>query len=328
MKTYNPNSITHKKEEYKKRMEEKKRMSQNMAKKMFKLANSKYNTLDKEDIIKRGNNIKNCSDFALMGTCKHCGKTTILNASLCRDRVCPICQWRLAMKRAGEMALVLQEICDKYELWFLTLTQKNCKTDELGDELEKINKAWDRTTARLRKHKKYDGYARVLEITYNKKAKTFHPHLHIILASSGNDISKREWETYWMKSLKIAYIPQIDLQAIKSDNNTKVSKSALEAFKYTTKYTDIEKMTSKDFCEYLKGIKGKNFVTYSGVFKEERKRMKMSEEIENLSEIDKCCECQSHLIKYALHWSADLDRYEEYFKKEDIEIVEKLLKDC
>lgn len=326
----NNKSITQNRKKYKEKLEEKKRMSQNIAKKMFKLALSKFNTLDKNDIIKRGFNIKNCSDFVLMGTCEHCGKTRVLNASLCRDRICPTCQWRLAMKRAGEMVLVLQEICNNYDLWFLTLTQKNCKPNELKTEIEKINKAWDRTTARLRKNKKYDGYARVLEITYNKKNKTFHPHLHVILASSGNNnLDTREWERWWMQSLRIAYIPQINIQKIQSDGNKKkISKSALETFKYTTKYNDIDNMGMREFSEYLRGIKGKNFVTYSGIFKEERKRMKLNDEIEDLSALDKCSECNSQLLKYALHWSANLDKYEEYFKKDDIKIVEKMLEKC
>lgn len=320
------NTILHKKNANSNKIREKftkkKMMNIETAKKMEKLARSRFCTIGRETALNRANAIRDCADFVLLGNCEHCGKSHVLSASLCRDRICPTCQWRLALRRAGEMVAVLQEICMDYNLQFITLTQKNCAPADLRDEIEKISQAWHRINARNRKNNYYDGFARVLEITYNKKSHMFHPHLHIIGASFYGGLNTITWQEMWMRAMKLNYLPECDARPIQADGErTKIQKSALEAFKYTTKFTDIDAMRIKDFSEYLRAINSKRFVNYSGIFKETRKKLHITDNDNpaDMRDYDKCSECNSQLFKIAMRWSFAREQYTEYIEKSFVE---------
>lgn len=269
---------------------------------------------------RRGQRIKECSEHLLMQKCPKCGEKHLVRAELCKDRICPICQWRLARKRAGEMLQVLKKMEEKeYKYQFLTLTQKNVPIYRLGQEIKRINKAW----SSLRKSNitgRPLGYARILEITYDEKTKTAHPHQHIIIAwEKGQRTYKRtEWAKRWGKALNIKYEPICRLKYIKSKKkDEKYEKAVLEAYKYSVKSTDLLKMPNELFKLFINEIKGSRACSYTGIFRELRKELKMKKEteIEDINDEEiKCKECGSEMIKYVLEWSYADERYKEVLK--------------
>lgn len=313
-------------EKCKKKYEEKKKMNIKIFKKMRRLANSREE-IEKKELMQRAFNILDCSDYIEIGTCPDCGRKSIINASLCRDRLCPICQWRLSSKRALEMAQILQKIRENHpnmQYRFITLTQKNINGDELGEELKRINAAWKKIMDIERKYKIYEGFARIIEITYNPFLKNFHPHMHIIAAVERKDFwDENTWRERWKKAMKLDYIPICDERGIKGidenqrrkknidENKEELVKSALEAFKYSIKSSDIDNMDMENFRYLIYAIKNKRFVSYSGIFKKMRQElnMKSDTEIDNEIDIKKCRNCDEDLIVEAMRWSFKEKKY-------------------
>ena len=61
----------------------------------------------------RGIRMKACNTDLQLYRCKCCGKTKILNAHLCRDRLCPTCQYLLSVKRYNQMIKTIDNIENK-----------------------------------------------------------------------------------------------------------------------------------------------------------------------------------------------------------------------
>src|SRR5699024_9798846 len=88
------------------------------------------------------------------------------------------------------------------------------------------------------------GYFRSLEITYNKKDNTYHPHFHLILAVNESYfkdtriyLTQNDWTNLWKKSLKVDYTPVVDVRRVKSKNKD-FGKVIAETAKYTVKADD------------------------------------------------------------------------------------------
>jgi len=268
---------------------------------------------------KRAKRIRQCSGFLELTKCDDCGKEYVSYAELCRDRICPICQWRLARKRAFEMLQCLDDMNEngEYKYQFLTLTQKNVKVFYLRDELKKMNEAWKRVISSNKKNKPA-GCARVMEITYNEKEETFHPHQHIIIAwEKGQAPYKRlEWQERWKSALGIGYTPICRLQAIKpKKEHVKYTKAVLETFKYSLKTNDLLKMPNKTFNLFLDEISGTRVCSYTGIFRKTRQKLKMEAEtkIENIDKQEtQCSNCGAELSKAVFMWSLANKEYKNF----------------
>ena len=81
-------------------------------------------------------------------------------------------------------------LADGYALYLLTLTVPNCSGSELDDTLKAMSSAFrklvrkyheDGVNAFKNRSVCFDGGIRVLEITYNDKDNTYHPHYHCVI---------------------------------------------------------------------------------------------------------------------------------------------------
>lgn len=290
---------------------EKKALNKELAEKMFSIAT-------KPKKINRALRISQCSSFFYLAKCNDCGKEYVSYVELCRDRICPICQWKLARKRAFEMLQCLDDMNEdgEYKYQFLTLTQKNVKVFYLRDELKKMNKAWNSLMSSNKKNKPA-GCARVTEITYNEKEQTFHPHQHIIIAwEKGQAPYKRlEWQERWKKALGIGYTPICRLQAIKPQKeHVKYTKAVLETFKYSLKTNDLLKMPNEIFDLFLDGISRTRVCSYTGIFRKTRQKLKLNEDTEiqvSDSEETQCDNCGAKLSQMVFCWSFADNEYKQ-----------------
>lgn len=111
--------------------------------------------------------------------------------SVCRSRFCLNCQIMANAKYAHALRPIINDfIKEGYRPYLLTLTVPNCEYSELKDTIIKMNDCYNKLFKKFnaedkRKWKprlaKIYGSVKVLEVTVNNEAKTFHPHFHIML---------------------------------------------------------------------------------------------------------------------------------------------------
>jgi plasmid rolling circle replication initiator protein Rep len=119
-------------------------------------------------------------------------------AIFCQHRLCPLCQWRRSWQTFGRLLEVVND--DEFkglEYLFLTLTVKNPSAAELPKTLDRVESAWRWLTYKQTRpfNKAFLGCFRSLEITYNKKDHTFHPHYHVLCVVP-HDYFKKSNENY------------------------------------------------------------------------------------------------------------------------------------
>lgn len=175
-------------------------------------------------------------------------KLKLNQASFCRVRLCPVCQWRRSMAWRGRMFNKLPSLLEEhpeYEFIFLTLTVKNCSITSLASTLEDMNKAWNRL--RLRKEFKHiQGFLRATEVTKGGDGSA-HPHFHTILVVKKSYFQGRyyiktsQWAEVWQQCLKVDYLPICDVRKVKKQAKGQglEVKAICELLKYTTKIKDL-----------------------------------------------------------------------------------------
>jgi len=193
--------------------------------------------------------VSHCSDFLTIGTNAE-GKSKVLKAYRCNDRLCPICQ----KVRSSKTYSILRQAIDEsekngdYHYIFLTLTVKNIEGSILRDAVKGMIKAFDSMRKTTRFQRAIGGSIRSLEITNNKETQEWHPHLHIILQvkkqyfyrSSKLYITQDQYLAMWKKALAKYTTLQSEVVDIR---RTKKDEIAIELCKYVSKsndYIDIE----------------------------------------------------------------------------------------
>lgn len=190
----------------------------------------------------------------------HCTQhlSALLNSDLrlqhkhhfCNSRICIVCNSIRTAKNYHKFDDILSKISD---LYMLTLTVVNCKSEklisliaEMNLTFTKIKDSWNR-----RHSPRVSGFLK-LEITYNKKADTYHPHFHLI--SEGIEFSKY-CKKRWLEHFTTAIKYYQDIKIADKD-------SVLELFKYFTKLykkkrKKHEVMDSKALCLIFIALRGR-----------------------------------------------------------------------
>jgi plasmid rolling circle replication initiator protein Rep len=203
----------------------------------------------------------------------------IINANFCKNRYCPICQWRKSRKAFAKSYKVQKRMEQKfnYNYLFLTLTLRN--TPDLARGIDDILKSFKSLQDTSQYRKVVKGFIRTLEITYNKESKEWHPHLHIILAVKEDYFKNSELYTYretwaklWKQSAKIEYYPQCDIRKI---NENERENAIAEVSKYMVKPIDINisAETEKIYTSLLKSTFGRRLTSTGGDYRKEFKEV-------------------------------------------------------
>ena len=210
-------------------------------------------------------------------------------ANFCRDRLCPMCNWRRSLKIMGQVSQIMNAPqMAEFEYLFLTLTVKNCSAADLQNSVQKLFDGWRYLYNKNSVFKKaIQGTFRSFEITRNGKDGTYHPHLHCILAvlpsyfKSRYYISQAEWSALWQKACGLEYNPIVHIQKVK-DNGKGLSGVVAEVAKYAVKGSDmldkddIEKNISV-VSDFLKSLTGRHLCSFTGVFQEVRRQLKLDD---------------------------------------------------
>lgn len=168
--------------------------------------------------------------------------TELLYAWNCGDRFCKACMETRTLAKASELQSCIDYVQAnskrKLRFLFMTLTVRNCYSDELKATIEHINESFDRMM-RTKQFSLIKGYVRTLEVTRKSSDGTFHPHFHCILVVEYKDYTKTKFKkkngkservenelyitierlyTAWKKALRVDYNPSVDIRSIRKLN--------------------------------------------------------------------------------------------------------------
>ena len=111
----------------------------------------------------------------------------------CSCRMCPHCSHR----RAGVLGRRTQAlVIGKTGLRYVVLAERNCKNLKAG--IVSLYKAWTSLRRSVCWKGKVKGSIAVLEVTYNKKRRTWHPHLNVLI--EGEYFPFAELNLAWKKA--------------------------------------------------------------------------------------------------------------------------------
>lgn len=181
-------------------------------------------------------NIMNCGSFLGINN-----NNKIVMANFCKNRICPVCNYRKSSIAWGKIYKSVLSHNDNYKYILITLTVRNCSPDTLNSTIDDIMHSFKRITNRKTWKKSILGYVRGLEITFNESENTFHPHVHILCAVNKNYydrpdlyINAEDLTMWWKQSARLDYRPDTDIRAV---NDTK--SGVAEVAKYAIKMSDI-----------------------------------------------------------------------------------------
>lgn len=217
-----------------------------------------------------GRQIANCALYLKASVILQPEKKAEVNLSgahLCNTRFCPFCEWRRTRalrKRLFNGLTALYEEKPKLRGVFLTLTVKNCPVEALGEQLDQMNKAWNRM--KQCSFFPTDIWFRRTEITIGSTPigrtessagagpglfpLTAHPHFHVLLLVkpsyfSHGYVKKSEWQKQWQMALRETYAPVVDVRVAKSNSGSgstpdvDAKSAVLEAAKYSAKAAQL-----------------------------------------------------------------------------------------
>ena len=105
------------------------------------------------------------------------GSLKLYQTWFCKNKLCPICNWRRAMKYSYQTSLIVDEAIKRFpkgRFLFLTLTVKNVVGEELNQAMSEMTKAFNRLTRYKKVDKNMLGYIRATEVTQNEERDDSH----------------------------------------------------------------------------------------------------------------------------------------------------------
>lgn len=221
-----------------------------------------------------------CGDVVWFKTNEEKTAFLLAGGNFCNNRFCPKCSWLRAKRDTFEILELLKvvQLEEKKEYIFITLTAPNVPAEKLSEEITEFNKAFQRLVKMEDFKKISKGFIRKLEVTYNEEENTYHPHFHCIVAvnksyfKSKFYISERKLLEMWKKAKRDDSITQVDMRKCKMDTVYE----ALELATYSTKQSQLYK-SKEIFDVFYKNLKGRQLITFSGVFKDYKKKIELGE---------------------------------------------------
>lgn len=258
----------------------------------------KIDNVDYADIleilkIKKAYNVKQCGNVLEFKPSDD-GYLKLYKTWFCKSKLCPVCNWRRAMKNSYQAQKVIEEVVKekpKARWLFLTLSTKNAID---GETLERSLKHLTESFRRLFKYKKVSknliGFMRSTEVTVNKKDGSYNQHMHVLLCvensyfkNKENYISQDEWIKLWQKALQVDYKPVANIKAIKP--NKKGDKDIQAAIKETSKYsvkssdylTGNQEKDAEIVQDLEQGLYRKRMLSYGGLLKQKHKLLNLDD---------------------------------------------------
>lgn len=235
---------------------------------------------------KTPNRVWQCSTYLAFVANKDFTQKALREANFCMNRFCPVCSWRKARRDTADVATIMNAIQSEqgYQYLFLTLTTPNVKAAELGSEIKFFNRAFLKMSQTKPFKALSFGYMRKLEVTYNPKRDDYNPHFHVVIAVQKSYfhntkiyLNHDKWLQMWQKATGRDDIKIVNVQKVGSRRgNQDLQKAVKEIAKYSAKDTDYTR-SQDNFDAFYSALKGKQLLTFNGVFKEYRTKLNAGE---------------------------------------------------
>ena len=207
-------------------------------------------------------------------------------------------------------------LTDPFELFYT----ENAKQGELKEKLAEMNRALYKLFQYKKVQKDLLGYVRSTEITVNRKEKSFHQHIHILLAVSptyfnkGRYLSQDEWSKLWQKARKLDYKPVVNIKTVSDSKKDKsLVASAKEVAKYQVKSSDYITEDVEIDLEFLKELEKALFhkrqLSFGGEFKVIRKELKLEDHEDDLVHVDGENTSAAETEKIIFLWNNEVKNY-------------------
>ncbi len=194
-----------------------------------------------------------------------------ITARYCNTRICHICNRIRTAKLMNGYVSQLQKL---EPLQFVTLTVPNCNVTELSQTIDSLLKSFSNIIRVLRERRKIPvNGIRKLEVTYNHRENTYHPHIHTLVDAQVGDLIVSEW------------LKRYDKASFKAQDIRNADKNALnEIFKYSTKIVTKGKNKLEVFIPALDNImialRGRRCFQPFGIIK------KIEEDIDGIESVE------------------------------------------
>lgn len=239
---------------------------------------------NKEYWEKKAMAVRNCStwlEFAVQSD----GGRRLRKMISCKDRLCPMCNWRRSLKTyANARAILDSPDCQHYKLIFLTLTIRNVDALDLPQAVDDLMGAVKRLTNDRAWRAAFKGWQRTLEITHNVNANTYHPHFHFLLAVMPSYFTSRYYLSHdrlmdmWRRCCRLDYDPMVHVEKCYS-----MGGAAAEVAKYAAKDADYvidsnPDLTAEAVQAISAALRGRRLIAYGGVFRKVKAQLRLDDE--------------------------------------------------
>lgn len=207
----------------------------------------------------------------------------LATANFCRQRLCPLCQWRRSLRLAVQSDKVYRELNRRgYRHLFVTLTVKNCPRGELSAAVDHLVDSARGLFRSVAFRRSFVGAYRAIEVTYNSSEKTFHPHLHMILTVTKDYFEDESlyWDSdkltkRWRKSAHLDYDPVCDIRIIRQKEGQTLTSACVEACKYPAKTAEVNSW--RVLQEIDEALKGRRLLSWWGVTADVRRELALAD---------------------------------------------------
>lgn len=235
-------------------------------------------------------------------------------ASFCRVRVCPFCQWRRSLLYTAKMLEAMPSVVAQHpniRSIHLVLTVRNCAIEDLRKTVQDIGRGWQRLMQRKCVKGIVRGYVKSCEVTRGADGSA-HPHIHALLmvpewyfTHSKSYITHADWRAMWRECMRIDYDPQVSVQACRQAQG--YEKTIRELTKYATKPQDL--LEDADWLvEYIRQVHNLRFFSTGGVVRDALGDLER--ENENLIAVGEDLPDDTNTIALSwFDWKTDAQRY-------------------
>lgn len=259
-----------------------------------KIANVDYFELLHILEFKKAERVKACAEILEYKAHQETGEINLFRVWFCKSRLCPMCNWRRAMKHGIQSQKVVAEVIRQKPTvrWlFLTLTVKNVYDgEELNKSLSDMAQGFRRMMQYKKINKNLVGFMRATEVTVNNIDNSYNQHMHVLLAveptyfkNTENYVNQKQWIQFWRKAMKLDYDPSVKVSIVRPKNkDTEAMQSAInETAKYPVKDTDFktddEQKNLKRLSDLEEGLYRKRLISYGGLLKEIHKKLNLDD---------------------------------------------------
>lgn len=267
--------------------------------------------------------VKQCSNVILSKQCQSHADHQSVQIQYCKNRFCPICTVHRSYMLGAQLKGVIEDIAEnsKGHWLFLTLTVKNVFAEELSATIGHMMKSWQRLSQRKQVRSVLQGWFRGLEVTFNEKDQTFHPHFHVLVYVKQSYftgkyyLKQKVWMNLWRESLQVDYEPVVDVRRVKSrtQDEKDLVGAVVEVTKYPMKFESVEAVIQNDYFEsFEQAMFKRRTIAFGGILKSTLKLLKFDQEEELHVHDSECKTCGGEMTQNFILWSDTQQMYQSY----------------